>query len=32
MTDEEIRRYHQFDEFFDGRVVDVRNVDAFVVN
>ena len=32
MTDEDIRGYHQFDEFFDGRVVDVRNVDTFVVN
>ena len=32
MTDEDISRYHQFDEFFNGRVVDVRNVDAFIVN
>lgn len=32
MSDEEIKRYHQFDEFFDGRVVDVRNEDAFVVD
>ena len=31
MSDEEISRYHQFDEFFDGRVVDVRNVDTLVV-
>lgn len=31
MTDEEIRRYHQFDEFFAGRVVDVKNVETFVV-
>jgi len=32
MSNEDIKRYHQFDEFFDGRVVDVRNVDAFVVD
>ena len=31
MSDEEISRYHQFDEFFDGSVIDVRNVDAFVI-
>lgn len=32
MIDEEIRRYHQFDEFFNGRVVDVRNTETFIVN
>lgn len=32
MSEEEIARYHQFDEFFAGRVVDVRNVDTFIVN
>lgn len=31
MSDEDIKRYHQFDEFFSGRVIDVRNVDAFVI-
>ena len=32
MSDEEIKRYHQFDEFFDIRVVDVKNVDEFVID
>lgn len=31
MTDDEIARYHQFDEFFKGRVIDVANVDKFVI-
>lgn len=31
MSDEEINRYHQFDEFFVGKVIDVRNADALVV-
>ena len=31
LSEEEISRYHQFDEFFDGRVIDVRNVDTLVV-
>ena len=32
MTDEEIGRYHQFDEFFAGKVIDVRNADTLVVH
>ena len=32
MTEEEICRYHQFDEFFAGKVIDVRNVDTFVIH
>ena len=31
MTPEEIDRYHQFDDFFEGMVIDVRNVDTLVV-
>ena len=31
LSEEEIARYHQFDEFFAGRVVDVKNVETFVV-
>ena len=31
LSEEEIARYHQFDEFFEGSVIDVRNVDTFVV-
>ena len=31
MSDGDIRRYHQFDEFFEGRVIDVRNVDTLVI-
>lgn len=32
MTEEEIARYHQFDEFFGGTVIDVRNADTLVVH
>ena len=31
MTPEEINSYHQFDEFFAGKVVDVNDVDTFVI-
>lgn len=31
MTPEEVNSYHQFDEFFAGKVVDVNDVDTFVV-
>jgi hypothetical protein len=31
MTAEEIARYHQFDEFYPGKVVDVVDVDTFVI-
>ena len=31
MTPEEVNRYHQFDEFFAGKVVDVNDVDTFVI-
>ena len=31
LSEEEINRYHQFDEFFEGRVIDVRNADTFVI-
>ena len=29
LTTEEIARYHQFDEFFEGKVIDVVDVDKF---
>lgn len=31
MTPEEVNNYHQFDEFFAGKVVDVNDVDTFVI-
>ena len=31
MTEEEICRYHQFDEFYSGKVVDVINSDEFSI-
>ena len=31
MTPEEVNSYHQFDEFFAGKVVDVNDVDTFVI-
>ena len=31
MTPEEVNSYHQFDEFFAGKVVDVYDVDTFVI-
>jgi c-di-AMP phosphodiesterase-like protein len=31
MTSDEINSYHQFDEFFAGKVVDVNDVDTFVI-
>ncbi len=31
MTSDEVSRYHQFDEFFAGKVVDVNDVDTFVI-
>ena len=30
MTTEDINRYHQFDEFYPTKIVDVDNVDTFV--
>lgn len=29
MTEDEIRKYHQFDEFYPGKVVNVIDIDAF---
>ena len=31
MTPDEVNSYHQFDEFFSGKVVDVNDVDTFVI-
>lgn len=31
MTEEEIGKYHQFDEFYPGKVVDVVDVNTFVI-
>lgn len=31
MTSDEVNSYHQFDEFFSGKVVDVNDVDTFVI-
>ena len=31
MTSDEVNSYHQFDEFFAGKVVDVVDVDTFVI-
>jgi hypothetical protein len=31
MSAEEIDNYHQYDEFYPGRVIDVNNVDTFVI-
>ena len=31
MTPDEVNSYHQFDEFFVGKVVDVNDVDTFVI-
>jgi hypothetical protein len=31
MSDEDISKYHLFDEFFDGKIVDVDDVDSFVI-
>ena len=31
MTAEEVDNYHQYDEFYPGRVVDVDNIDTFVI-
>ena len=31
MSDEDINKYHLFDEFFDGKIVDVVDVDSFVI-
>lgn len=31
MTAEEISKYHQFDEFYKGKIVDVANIDAFAI-
>ena len=31
MSDEDISKYHLFDEFFGGNVVDVNDVDTFVI-
>ena len=31
MTAEDIKKYHQFDEFYKGKVVDVADVDAFAI-
>ncbi len=31
MTEEEINIYHQFDEFFSGKIVDIGDVDAFSI-
>ena len=31
MTEEEISKYHQFDEFYPGKVIDVVDVDTFVI-
>lgn len=31
MTEEEISKYHQFDEFYPGKVVDVVDVNTFVI-
>ena len=31
MTSDEVNSYHQFDEFFAGKVVDVNDVDTFVI-
>lgn len=30
MSDEEVSRYHLFDEFYNGKVIDVDSVDPFV--
>jgi hypothetical protein len=32
MTEDEIKKYHQFDEFYPGLVVDVVDVNTFVIN
>ena len=32
MTDEEVGKYHQFDEFYTDRVIDVVDVNTFVIN
>lgn len=32
MTEKEIGKYHQFDEFYPGKVVDVVDVNTFVIN
>jgi hypothetical protein len=32
MTDEEISKYHQFDEFYPGKIINVIDVDTFVIN
>ena len=31
MTEEEISKYHQFDEFYPGKVIDVVDVNTFVI-
>ena len=31
MSEEKVHRYHQFDEFYPGKVVDVVDVDTFVI-
>ena len=31
MTEEEIGKYHQFDEFYPGKVIDVVDVNTFVI-
>ena len=31
MSEDDISKYHQYDEFIKGRVVDVRNIDELVI-
>ena len=31
MSTEEIERYHQFDEFFEGRVIDVTDINSLII-
>ena len=31
MSVEEVNRYHQYDEFFKGKVIDVANLETFVI-
>ena len=31
MSAEEVNRYHQYDEFFKGKVIDVANLETFVI-
>ena len=31
LTEDEISKYHQFDEFYPGKVIDVVDIDTFVI-